>query len=135
MEGSIWLRRRVRQPNRPHGSQFRDGQRAAVMRAVTGASILLGLPIQVPSQARAAELVGSSRRYVEAAVWVLQAEDPALLADILAGRKTLLKAAAKVRRRANLIVAYRKATPDDLEKFGSTVGVDKVFDETIVPSS
>ncbi len=71
MEGSISLRRCVRQPGRTRRSQFRNGQRGAVMRAVAGASILLGLPVKASSRARAAELVGSSIRYVEAAVWVL----------------------------------------------------------------
>jgi hypothetical protein len=134
MEGFISFRRRVRQPNRQRKSQFRHGQRAAVMRAITGASILLGLPVRASSQARAAELVGSNIRYVEAAVWVLQAEHPALLADVLAGRKSLLEVAAKVRGRANLIKAYRRATLGDPAAFGSTVGADRVFDETIVPA-
>ena len=87
MEGSIWLRRRVRQPTRKPKSQFRHGQRVAVMRALTGASILLGLPVKRSSQARAAEIVGSNLHYIEAAITVLKAEDPALLADVLAGRR------------------------------------------------
>ena len=104
------------------------------MRAVTGASILLGLAVKASSQKSAAEMVGSSRRYVEAAVWVLQAEDPQLLANVLAGREPLLSAAVKVRRRANLIVAYRKANSEDRAAAGPTIGVDHVFDEMIVPS-
>jgi hypothetical protein len=132
MDTFIWSSRSVRQPK--HNSRLRNGQRAAVVRALTGASILLGLPVKVSSQARAAELVGSNIHYVEAAVWVLQAEDSTLLADVLAGRKPLLETAAKVRRRANLIAAYRKATLNDREKFGSTVGVGKIWDEAIAPS-
>jgi hypothetical protein len=71
---------------------------------------------------------------VEAAVWVLQAEDPALLKDVLSGRKPLLAAAAEVRQRANLIVAYRKANPEDRAAAGPIIGVANVFDEMIVPS-
>jgi hypothetical protein len=134
MEGSIWFRRRVRQPNQRYKPQFRHGQRAAVTRALTGGKILLGQSVRAPSLARAAELVGSNIHYVEAAVWVLQAEDPALLADVLAGRKPLLDAAAKARGRAELITAYRRATLDDRAAFGSAVGVSHVFDEAIVPS-
>ena len=134
MEGSVWSRRRLRQSNRQHKSQFQRGQRAAVMRAMTGASILLGLPVKPSSRARAAELVGSNLHYVEAAVRVLQAEDPLLLADVLAGRKSLPDAAAKVRGRADLITAYRRATLEDRAALGSTVGVSHVFDEAIAPS-
>jgi hypothetical protein len=91
---------------------------------VTRASILLGLPVKVSNQVRAAELVGSSRRYVEAAVWILQAEDPALLADVLAGRKALLERAANLRQRADLITAFRRATLHDRQKSGATIGVE-----------
>src|SRR5215469_6142815 len=108
MEGSIWLRRHVRQPTRKIKSQFRHGQRVAVVRALTGASLLLGLPIKLTSRARTAEIVGSNLHYIEAAITVLKAEDPGLLADVLAGREPLLAAAAKVRHRADLIAAYRK---------------------------
>jgi hypothetical protein len=101
---------------------------------LTGASLLLGRPIKLTSRARTAELVGSNVHYIEAAITVLKTEDPALIADVLAGHQSLLAAAAKVRQRADLIAAYRKATLHDRKVFGSTVGVDKMFDETIVPS-
>jgi len=134
MEGSIWLRRPVRQPRRKPKSQFRNGERRAVKRALTGAGIRLGQPVQASSLVNAAQHVGSTAPYVEADVWVLQAEDPALLDDVLSGREPLVSAAAKVRRRANLIVAYRKANSEDRAAAGPTIGVDNVFDEMIVPS-
>jgi hypothetical protein len=133
MEGSISFRRRVRQPAR-RKSQFRNGERRAVKRALTGARIRLGLPIEASSLTSAAQQVGSTASYVEAAIRVLQAEDPVLLDDVLAGRQHLPAAAGKIRRRAELIAAYRRATLVDRAALGSTVGVDHVFDETIVPS-
>jgi hypothetical protein len=127
MHGHISFRRSK------HKSQFRNGHRAAVLRAVTSASILLGRPIKASSQARAAELCGANVQYVEAAVWLLQAEDSALIADVLAGRISLLKAAAKVRRRSRLIAAYQDATADDRAAFGEVVGAASVWDEVIAP--
>lgn len=134
MHGHIWPRRRVSQLNRRHKPQFRNDQRAAVARAITGASILLGIPVKTSSQARAAQLVGSSIRYVQAACLVLQVEDPALLADVLAGRQPLLDVAAKICGRANLINAYRRAAPNDRAAFGSTVGANSVWNDVIIPS-
>jgi hypothetical protein len=134
MHGRVWPSRPVRQVKSRRNAQFRRGQRRAVLRALTGARILLGLPIEASSQAGVAELVGSNIRYVEAGIAVLQAEDPALVTDVLAGRKRLLDAAAKVRRRADLIAAYRRATLEDRAAVGPTIGVEQVFDEMIAPS-
>jgi hypothetical protein len=65
---------------------------------------------------------------------VLKAEDPALLHDVLSGRKSLRAAAAEVRKRATLIAAYLKSSHTDHGTAGFTIGVDEVFDEMIVPS-
>ena len=135
MDARIWLQPRVRQSlRRKPRSRFHNGQRQAVRRALTGARIRLGLPVQASSLASAAQLVGSSKQYVEAATWLLQAEDPALLDDVLAGRKPLLAAAAEAHRRADLIAAFRKASAHDKAISGSTLGVNNVWDEMIVPS-
>jgi len=134
MEGSICLRRHVRQPKRKTKPHFRNGERRAVRRALTGARIRLGLPVRASSLKSAAQQVGSTASYVEAAVWVLQAEDPALLNDVLSGRKQLLVAAAEVRQRANLITAYRRASLRDRAVAGPTIGVDHVWDELIAPA-
>ena len=123
MDARIWLQPRVRQSlRRKPRSRFHNGQRQAVRRALTGARIRLGLPVQASSLASAAQLVGSSKQYVEAATWLLQAEDPALLDDVLAGRKPLLAAAAEAHRRADLIAAFRKASAHDKAVFPTSTG-------------
>jgi len=132
MHGFIWPSWPARQSTA--NPRFRHRQSRPVLRAMTGASILLGLPIKTSSQKSAAELVGSNCRYVEAAVCVLRAEAPQLLADVYAGREPLLSAAAKVRRRANLIIAYREASSEDRAAAGAIIGVDNVFDEMIAPA-
>jgi hypothetical protein len=136
MEGSIWLRQRVRQPARRHQSKslFRNGERVAVRRALTGARIRLGLPLEASTYVAAAEQVGSTPLYVEAMRWLLKAEDPALLADALAGRVPLLAAATEARKLGDLIAAFRKASRHDRAVSGSTLGIDEVFDDMIVPS-
>jgi hypothetical protein len=115
-------------------SQFRRGERRAVRQALTAARLRLGHPIKATSLAEAAEAAGSSVHYVEAAVWVLEAEDVVLLADVLAGGKPLLAAGAQARHRAALITAFRKASPHDRAVSGSTIGIDAVFDTMVVPS-
>jgi hypothetical protein len=84
--------------------------------------------------AEAAASTGSSVRYAQAATWLLQAEDPALEADVLARRKSLLTAGAEARDQAALIAAFRKASPRDRAASGSTIGVDTIFDTMVVPS-
>jgi hypothetical protein len=133
MEGSIWRGPPVRQAT-CHKSQVQQSHRSAVARAMTGARLLLGMPVQPSSPTCAAELVGSSFQYVEAAKWLLEAQDQALLTDVLAGHKPLLEAGAQARVRADLIGAYRRATLADRAAFGSIVGIDDVFDSCIVPS-
>jgi hypothetical protein len=60
MEGSIWFRRPARQPRRKAKSQFHNGERRAVKRALTGARIRLGLPVRASSLVSAARQVGST---------------------------------------------------------------------------
>jgi hypothetical protein len=96
--------------------------------------IRLGLPVWAPSLKTAAQQVGSTAPYVEAAVWILQTEDSALLDDVLSGRKSLLAAAAEARRRADLVAAYRRASLQDKAVAGPTIGVNNVWDEMIAPA-
>jgi hypothetical protein len=108
------------------------GKRVAVLRALTGAR-LYGNGSTI-SLADAAESVGSNVRYVRAAVTILKAENPNLIWEVLWGPGNLLATAAKVRKRADLVAAYRKASPDDRKVFGWTVGPATVFDEVVVPA-
>jgi hypothetical protein len=130
---SIWSGHRVRQSPRKRKSQKnRYGERLAVLRAYTGARLLND--DRAYSLADAAERVGSSASYVRAALTILKSEDWDLYIDTLWGREPLLASAAKVRRRADLLTAYRKASRQDHGAAGSTIGVDAVFDEMIAPN-
>ena len=123
--------RKLRQsPNR----QFRNGERAAVQRALAAAYIRLGIPISASSSQSAAEMCGSNRRYVDAAITLLQAEDDHALELVLRGSWSLLETAARLKTRADLITAIRKSTPSDQAVVGRTVGVDVIWDNMIVPT-
>jgi len=116
-------------PNR----QFRNGERAAVHRALAAAYIRLGIPISASSSQSAAEMCGSNRRYVDAAITLLQAEDDHAL-DLVLRAWSLLETAARLKTRADLITAIRKSTPSDQAVVGHTVGVDVIWDNMIVPA-
>ena len=45
----------------------------------------------------------------------------------------MLEAAATVRKRAQLVRAYRAADQSDRKALGKVIGVDTVFDQTIAP--
>ena len=52
-----------------------NGEQVAVIRALTGARLHLGLPIPAPTLNEAARMVGTHVGYVQAAIAVLRAED------------------------------------------------------------
>jgi hypothetical protein len=104
------------------------------VRALTAARALLGFPVVARTQAEAAAMTRSTVRYVVAAAIVLQAEDPALLADVTAGRISLLAAARIARGRAELISAYRRATAADRSALARAVGPASVWDDVLAPA-
>lgn len=91
----------------------RGGEQIAVVRALTGAMLHLGIPIVPPTLAGAATMSGSSIGYIQAAMLVLQAEDEALVNRVRRGQVPLLTAARQVKRRVKLINALRKASAED----------------------
>jgi hypothetical protein len=114
--------------------QFRHGQRAAAVQAITGARIWRGDPVTAGTQAEAAAMCGASLTYLLAAVVLLDSGNDALISDVLAGRVPLLVAARHVKGRARLLRAFRAASPADLAAFGRKAGVAEVWDRCIVPS-
>src|SRR6516162_6873088 len=80
--------RRTRRSPRRH---FRNGQRAAVLRALTAAQLYASGAIT--SIAKAAEGCGSNSIYVKAVTVLLKAENAALLDRVLAGHQPLVEAA------------------------------------------
>ena len=120
-----------RRRRNPH---YRRGQRAAALRAITGARIWFGEPLVARTQAQAAVMTGSNYQYLNAAVTLLRSEDAGLLADVVAGRMSLLRAAAIVKKRARLLRAYREAGAADLAAVGCKVGAAEVFDRVVAPA-
>ncbi len=118
--------RRRRQSARRH---FRSGQRAAALRALTGAKLYLSGTVS--TLAAAAASCGSNIIYIQAAITLIKSEDQALLNRVLAGTVPLLAAAAQVQRVAQLVAAYRGALPQDLAELGARVGPGEIWDRII----
>jgi hypothetical protein len=94
----------------PHRTRprFRNGQRAAALQAIVAARLWRG--VTADTQAKAANMCGVCLTYVIAAAIVLDGGDTELVADVLAGRVPLLKAAAHVKKRTRLLRAYYEAS-------------------------
>ena len=121
---------------RPHRFRpyHRNGQQVAAVRALTGARLHLGMPIPPLTLSDAACMTGSNVSCVQAAITVLKAEDAALVEAVRTGEIALLAAAAQVRRRADLITAFRNASAEDRAAAGRALGVAAIFDECVVPN-
>jgi hypothetical protein len=118
-------KRRYRRRHR----RVRDGEQAAVVRALTAACLHLGLPIPISTQAEAAHKTGANVSYVKDVITVLQAEDAVLLDNVLRGAISLVAAAKVVRKRAKLISALRQASEEDRTVAASRVlGADGILD-------
>lgn len=119
---------------RPRGRRVRDGEQAAVVRALTAAKLHLGIPIPPPTLAEAAKMTGSSIGYIQAAITILKAEDANLVTHVTRGSDPLVPAAARVKKRVKVITAIRGASPEDLVAAAKTIGLDAVFDRMLAPA-
>jgi hypothetical protein len=113
--------------------RFRHGQRAAAVRAFTGARLYLNCA--VPTLAAAADSTGSCPAYVQAAVVLLKADNASLTAEVLDGRVSLLQAAAQVRRMVDLVTAYKLAQDPDRVAFARACGIETIFNTLVAASS
>ena len=125
---------RVRQARRPRPRPHIKRHHAATLRAFAGAQLWSGRPVEPTTLQHAAVLVASTPQYVTAAATILQAEDFALVNDVLTGRISLLAAAAKVAKRAKVVAAVKSASDADLANAARTIGVDRVWDKLIAPN-
>jgi hypothetical protein len=130
-ETGIQNRARRWAPRSPR-CRFRNGQRAAVLRALTGARLYLNG--EVPTLEAAAACCGSGVVYVRAAVVLVKTENSTMLMDVLAGTVPLLAAAKQLKHIAKLVDDYRRANAAELITFGKTVGVGDVWDHVINPA-
>jgi hypothetical protein len=128
------FRQSRRRPRHRRRRLYRNGQLAAVKRAIAGARLVLGLPLHVTSQVEAAASVGVSVPHLTAAIAVLRTEDADLLDKVLTGKLPLRTAAKDARRRGNLIDAYRRASPADRVALARTIGAAVLWDEVLEPA-
>ena len=124
--GVKWRIPRPRLARRSRRRQIRNGQRAAVLRALTAAK--LHASGAITSLAKAAESCGSNVNYVRAVIVLLKAENETLLRRVLTGDAPLLGAAQQAQRMADLISAYRSANSADRVAFARTCGAEAIFD-------
>jgi hypothetical protein len=132
MHGLVTSGHRVRQRQSAR-RRFRRGQRAAAVRAFTGARLYLNCA--VPTLAAAADSVGSCPAYIQAAVILLKADNASLAAEVLAGRVSILQAAAQVRRMVDLVTAYKLAQDPDRVAFARACGVERIFNVLVAASN
>ena len=127
--------RKRRSPRR----HFRNGHRAAVTRATTGAALYLDK--DVSTLAEAAEACGSNVQYIRAAVALMRAGDP-LLDLVFAGSISLTAAANQARRQRKMesvtvdaaVASWRVWTPEQRAEFGRDAGVGTLWDDAIIPT-
>jgi hypothetical protein len=134
MHATFRISSRLRQPPRQQRRSARrhvldNGQRAAVLRAVTAGRLYTTK--QVTSFKDAAESCGANLTYVQAAVVLLRAEDTRLLERVLEGEADLLKAAAQVKRVAQLLDAYRRADNGERVVFARAAGIGSLLDTLV----
>jgi len=130
------LKRSRHSTHRSSRRLYRQRQRAAVKRALTGAALYLGRSFPVPATLRdAADCCGSNPKYIEAAATLLKSEDANLIQRVLAGHISLMDAAASIQKRAQLIAAYREceSNGDDLVALAKAVGPASIWDNVIAP--
>jgi uncharacterized membrane protein YecN with MAPEG domain len=130
LHGLLRTTRRHRQSPRRH---YKNGHRAAVVRAATAARLYLDG--SVPSLAAAAEACGSNIHYVRSAVALLKAEDSSLLGLAMAGWVSLTGAALQAGRITvnEAVTSWRVWTPEQRAEFGRSAGVAEVWDFAISP--
>src|SRR5262245_34679062 len=125
MHGLIKASCRRRQRRRSSHRRFRNGKRAAALRAFTAATLYASG--SAPSLAIAAACCGSCTQYVRAAVVLQRSENRALIKNVLAGRVDLQRAAAQVRRVADLVSAYRRAADEDRVRFARACDPNQIL--------
>jgi hypothetical protein len=141
LERALYRTPRPRRQRASARRYFRNGHRAAVVRATTGARLYLDG--RVPSLAAAAEACGSNIFYVRSAIVLLKAADPSLLKSAMAGLVSLPAAANQERRRRKaarvtvdeVVQTWRAWTPEQRAEFGRGAGVANLWDDAIVPTS
>src|SRR5262249_2081412 len=122
--------RRRRRSSRRH---FRHGQRAAALRALTGARLLAAGAVS--SLDAAAASCGSSVPYIQAMTVLLKSENSSLLRQVLAGQVPVLAAGKQTKQLADLVSAYRRADDGDRVAFARACNADAIFNVLVKASA
>jgi hypothetical protein len=121
-----------RQRRSPH-RQFKNGQRAAALRAITAAGLYDTEPAY-DTLATAAAACGSNVPYLRAALALKEHGDERLIRGVMFGHIPLLGAMKEIEPVVRLGRAYRSASTSDRIAFARREGVDNIF-ETLVSAS
>jgi hypothetical protein len=130
MHGLLTNPRQHRQSAR---RRFRHGQRAAAVRAFTAARLYTNNA--VPTLVAAAESCGSNVAYIQAAIILLKADNTSLVAEVLAGRVSILQAAREAKRMVSLVTAYREAKDPGRVAFARACGAEEILNVLVAASS
>jgi hypothetical protein len=125
-------RRRRQSRHRSPRRHLRNGERAAVIRAMTAAKLYLDQT--APTVVFAATACGSNAHYVRAAVTLMKAENLTLVDRVAKGHVSLLQAARDVKQLAGRVNAYRTATAADHVAFAHVIGPATLFDNAVAPA-
>src|SRR5262249_14906218 len=106
--------------------RFRNNQRAAALRAFTAASLFASG--SAPSVAAAAVCCGSCPPYLGGAGTALPSQNKTIIKEMLSGAMGLSRAAAQVRRVADLVSAYRRAADKDRVSFARAGNAEQLLD-------
>ena len=129
MHGYFGRRRRRRQSARRH---FRNGQRAAVTRAITAAKIYTAG--SVPSLKSAAACCGSNIHYVRAAIPVIQSERAGLLGQVFSVASLSSEPLPTCNASLRVVAAYRRCDLQDLAALGRIVGAEFLVANVVEPA-
>jgi hypothetical protein len=101
-----------------------------------------GAPLSAPSPQLASTSTVQSRPWrrrrrlaAQAAIILLRSDNTALISDVLAGRVSILQAAAQVRRVVDLVTAYKLAQDPDRVAFARACGIERMFNVLVAASS
>jgi hypothetical protein len=124
--------RTFRRRNKSSRRHFRNGQRAAALRAITAGRLYIAG--SAPTLATAAACCGSNVVYLRAALVLLKHDDNVLFNAVLGGMVSILDAAREVRPVVELREAYRAAGYTDRVNWARREGVETIFNDAIAPA-
>jgi hypothetical protein len=112
----------IKPRRRPRRRRVRDGVNVAVLAALCAARQVLDR--RIPSAGEASRACGANKTYTSAAVILLQAKNSAVVAEVLAGERSLLSAAREVAGMVKLVRLFDRSSPEDRVAFAIRVATE-----------